>query len=85
MLFTPALDPTGFNPGFGQSPYGGGITSPPPAPAPAPVPNTSPANVFAQMKSGTFANENAPQSAGSLSVPHAYAYSFNFSNQLFTR
>lgn len=59
------LDPTGFNSGYGQSPYGSGITSPPPAPAPPPAQNTSPANIFAQMKSGTFANESAPQNAGS--------------------
>lgn len=58
-------DPTGFNPGFGQSPF---ITSMslPPLPLAPPTSNTSPANVFAQMKSGTFAtsNENGPQPQG---------------------
>ncbi|VDC02124.1 unnamed protein product [Peniophora sp. CBMAI 1063] len=39
--------PTGFNPGFGQ---------PPPK-------DTSPANVFAQMKAGTFGDDSAPQGA----------------------
>ena len=54
-------DPTGFNPGFGQF---GGVASPPPAPAPPPQ-NTNPANVFAQMKSGTFGadNNSDPQNA----------------------
>ena len=63
------LDPTGFNPGFGQSPFGGNgfNASAPPPPVP-PLPsqpsvNTNPANIFAQMKSGTFAQDDAPQSA----------------------
>ena len=53
-------DVTGFpNQGFGQ------VASPPPVP---PLPqqngnNTAPANVFAQMKSGTFGNESAPQTS----------------------
>ncbi|KAH9894467.1 hypothetical protein C8Q73DRAFT_695666 [Cubamyces lactineus] len=60
-------NPTGFNPGFGQSPFGSGSYSvqapPPPPPAPSqPAVNTNPANIFAQMKSGTFANDDsAPQ------------------------
>jgi hypothetical protein len=47
--------PTGMplNNGFSMN----GFSTPPPA---APSNNTSPANVFAQMKSGTFANEDAP-------------------------
>ncbi|KAJ3008655.1 hypothetical protein NUW54_g3073 [Trametes sanguinea] len=62
-------NPTGFNPGFGQSPFGSGSYSvqapppPPPPPAPARPPvDTNPANIFAQMKSGTFAaDESMPQ------------------------
>ncbi|KAI9001408.1 hypothetical protein BD414DRAFT_474538 [Trametes punicea] len=62
-------NPTGFNPGFGQSPFGSGSYSvqspppPPPPPAPSRPPvDTNPANVFAQMKSGTFAaDDSAPQ------------------------
>lgn len=69
-------EPTGFNPGFGQSPFGNGIglgAAPPPVPPlPQSVPmgpgpaqkETNPANVFAAMKAGTFANDSAPQSAG---------------------
>jgi hypothetical protein len=59
-------EPTGFNPGFGQSPFG----TPPPIPqsiAAGPGPaqkDTNPVNVFAAMKAGTFANDSAPQSAG---------------------
>ncbi|GBE79439.1 hypothetical protein SCP_0206380 [Sparassis crispa] len=58
-------NPTGFNPGFGQLPFSNGVSSPPPAPPASSVASTSPANVFAQMKSGTFAtNETSvPQSA----------------------
>ncbi|KAG6900949.1 hypothetical protein C0993_004386 [Termitomyces sp. T159_Od127] len=52
---------TAFNPHFGQSPFNSFNNTPPPVP-PLPttssVTNTSPANVFAQMKSGTFANEH---------------------------
>ncbi|RDX55445.1 hypothetical protein OH76DRAFT_1396833 [Lentinus brumalis] len=62
-------NPTGFNPGYGQSPFGGnGYSATPPPPAP-PLPsqssvNTNPANIFAQMKSGTFAqDEPGPQGA----------------------
>jgi len=61
--FTPVQsNPTGFNPGFGQ--FNG--VSPPPVPPLPSSNNVSPANIFAQMKSGTFAsgNENTnPQSS----------------------
>ncbi|KIY42908.1 hypothetical protein FISHEDRAFT_63096 [Fistulina hepatica ATCC 64428] len=67
--------PTGFNPNFGQ--FGGSISPPPPVP-PLPSMNTinsnasstSPANVFAQMKSGTFATDtsSAPQSSDRYDV-----------------
>lgn len=66
-------DPTGFNPGFGQSPFNNPMSPPPSLPppsAPSNNNNTSPANIFAQMKSGTFASENDalhPQPAGMLS------------------
>ncbi|OBZ76080.1 hypothetical protein A0H81_03823 [Grifola frondosa] len=61
-------NPTGFNPGFGHLPMNSGFSSPapaPPVPSAPPVTNTSPANVFAQMKSGTFANDetSGPQYA----------------------
>lgn len=63
---------TGFNPNVGPS-VPNNFTLPPVPPLPISVPNsngnnnTSPANVFAQMKSGTFANEDhtQPQSSGS--------------------
>ena len=44
--------------------------SPPPVPQQQPPANTNPANVFAQMKSGTFATDNtgAPQSADKYDV-----------------
>lgn len=61
------VDPTGFNPGFGQSPFGNPSSPPPMPPFPSSASNnTSPANIFAQMKSGTFAsgNENEPQPQG---------------------
>jgi len=54
---------TSFNPGFGQLQMNHVATTPP---APIAVNNTSPANIFAQMKSGTFATENdgsQPQAA----------------------
>ncbi|KAJ3975506.1 hypothetical protein EV361DRAFT_888267 [Lentinula raphanica] len=63
-------NPTGFNPTMGSN-FNGGMSSPPPVP---PLPssvsnnNTSPANVFAQMKSGTFANDNES------SIPPASQY-----------
>lgn len=63
-------EPTGFNPGFGQSPFGSGSMMagvPPVPPLPQqqqPVKDTSPANIFAQMKAGTFGSESAPQSSG---------------------
>ncbi|KAG5646618.1 hypothetical protein DXG03_002922 [Asterophora parasitica] len=60
---------TGFNPNFGQSPFNNTISPPPPVPPlplslPLSLPsspatnNTSPANIFAAMKSGTFATDN---------------------------
>ncbi|KAI9464442.1 hypothetical protein BJY52DRAFT_1249080 [Lactarius psammicola] len=55
--------PTGFNPGFGQPSYGIGSGAPPLPGGPAQK-DTNPANVFAAMKAGTFANDSAPQSAG---------------------
>ncbi|KAF8165375.1 hypothetical protein B0H34DRAFT_793770 [Crassisporium funariophilum] len=59
---------TGFNPGLPPSMYGNthnGFTPPPPPPVPQiPVNNNSPANVFAQMKSGTFANDNGNAGSG---------------------
>jgi hypothetical protein len=57
-------NPTGYNPGFGQSPFNNQASPPPIPPLPSSVSNnTSPANIFAQMKSGTFASgsENGPQ------------------------
>ena len=61
LILMNAADPTGFNPGFGQSPFS--VPAPPP---PQPPQNTNPANVFAAMKSGTFATDNSsqPQSSG---------------------
>ncbi|KAF9247275.1 hypothetical protein BU15DRAFT_38630 [Melanogaster broomeanus] len=58
-------NPTGFSP-YGQSPFNNIVSTPSPVPSLAlsgtssnsTVSNTSPANVFAQMKSGTFAPEN---------------------------
>lgn len=47
------------------------MVSPPPPPMPnnnASANNTNPANIFAQMKSGTFGNDNAPQSSGTLTI-----------------
>ncbi|KAH9072330.1 hypothetical protein EDB83DRAFT_2541595 [Lactarius deliciosus] len=52
--------PTGFNPGFGQPSYG---SPAPPLPGGSAPKDTNPANVFAAMKAGTFANDSAPQSA----------------------
>ncbi|KAG6854760.1 hypothetical protein C0991_001187 [Blastosporella zonata] len=59
---------TGFNPNFGQSPFNNpsspspfSNSSPPVPPLPSTTSaatNTSPANIFAQMKSGTFATDN---------------------------
>jgi len=50
-------NPTGFNPGFGQFNANMG------PPAQAPTKDVSPANIFAQMKSGTFGDDAAPQEA----------------------
>jgi hypothetical protein len=68
-----AADPTGFSP-FGQSPFNNVVSTPPvPSLSLSRTSNnsasstTSPANVFAQMKSGTFASGNEqsePQQAG---------------------
>ncbi|KAH9938301.1 uncharacterized protein B0H18DRAFT_1205565 [Fomitopsis serialis] len=57
-------NPTGFNPGIGASPFGNGFSSPPPQPQSNAV-DTTPANIFAKMKSGAFANDNnsSPQGA----------------------
>lgn len=59
-----ATNPTGFP----ASAYTPSLFSPPPVPPlpTQPAPNNSPANIFAQMKSGNFANEDqssAPQTA----------------------
>jgi actin cytoskeleton-regulatory complex protein SLA1 len=52
------IDPTGFQPSFSQN---GGLAPPLAAPLQK---DHSPANVFAQMKSGNFGDESVPQSAG---------------------
>jgi hypothetical protein len=62
LLFFSLAEPTGFNPGFGQSPFGNGV-APQSSSGPAQK-DTNPVNVFAAMKAGTFANDSAPQSAG---------------------
>lgn len=61
----PCTDPTGFNPGMGASPLGNGFASQPPQPQSNTV-DTSPANVFAKMKSGAFGSDSGadPQAAG---------------------
>lgn len=74
-------DPTGLPP-FGQSTFNM-ISTPSPTPSvpyPQPQsgsnPSTSPANIFAQMKSGTFATDNdhaTPQQASELSLLMAFA------------
>ena len=55
------LEPTGFNPGFvpGTVAFN---------PQPPPSKDTSPANIFAQMKAGTLGDDSVPQSAGMLSL-----------------
>ncbi|KIK65293.1 hypothetical protein GYMLUDRAFT_93957 [Collybiopsis luxurians FD-317 M1] len=54
-------NPTGFSAGMGQN-FNPGMSSPPPVPPlPSSVQNnisTNPANIFAQMKSGTFAKDS---------------------------
>ncbi|KAF9075858.1 hypothetical protein BDP27DRAFT_1415020 [Rhodocollybia butyracea] len=63
-------NPTGFNPGMGQGFNTGMSSTPPVPPLPSFMPNnngnnassTNPANVFAQMKSGNFANDNETSS-----------------------
>ena len=62
MLNSFLAEPTGFNPGFGQSQFGNGL-APQSSSGPAQK-DTNPVNVFASMKAGTFANDSAPQSAG---------------------
>ena len=68
-------EPTGFNPGFGQPSFGGNGIAPPVPPLPQlqsagagpgqpQQKDSNPANIFAAMKAGTFANDSAPQSAG---------------------
>ncbi|KAG7449383.1 uncharacterized protein BT62DRAFT_1002954 [Guyanagaster necrorhizus] len=57
-------NPTGMNSGFGQ--FGNGMSSPPPVPPLPNANNTNPANIFAQMKSGTFAQDNEPRPASSF-------------------
>ncbi|KAK0482042.1 hypothetical protein EDD18DRAFT_1201740 [Armillaria luteobubalina] len=54
-------NPTGINPSFGH--FGNGMSSPPPVPPLPNTNNTNPANIFAQMKSGTFAQDNEPRPA----------------------
>lgn len=61
-FFFSLAEPTGFNPGFGQSQFGNGL-APQSSSGPAQK-DTNPVNVFASMKAGTFANDSAPQSAG---------------------
>lgn len=56
-------DPTGFNPGFGQSPFSNPIPSPPASQPPQN--NANPANIFAAMKSGTFAKDDSSTTQGS--------------------
>ena len=60
---------TGFNPNFNQ------MSTPPPVPPLPPslngnnnVNSTAPANVFAQMKAGTFGKDDAPQPSGSCTI-----------------
>lgn len=80
LQLTTCLEYTGFNPNANQPLFNAALSAPPPVPPlpPAPNPpqfasnlnNTSPANIFAQMKSGTFAadsNDMRAQSAGTLS------------------
>lgn len=56
------IEPTGFNPALFLPPPGQFAP-----PAPPPQKDVSPASVFAQMKSGTFINnDQGPQSAGLL-------------------
>jgi hypothetical protein len=63
-----AADPTGFNGGYGQF---NSSMSPPPS-APSPANNANPANIFAQMKSGTFGDDSAPQAPGKSSSPFLF-------------
>lgn len=68
-----SLDPTGFNSDYTQSPFGNPASSPPVPPLPSSTANAnSPANVFAQMKSGTFGNDSAPQPQGKSSYFHGW-------------
>ncbi|KAF8974749.1 hypothetical protein BDZ97DRAFT_2053254 [Flammula alnicola] len=78
-------DVTGFNPPLNPSMFGPGPASPPPLPSNPSNPsnNTSPANVFAQMKSGTFANDDTP-SHGSNSGLNGQAPGWGQSYQGYT-
>jgi len=76
---------TGFNAPLGPSPFANpnGMASPPPLPS-NPSNNTSPANVFAQMKSGAFANENDSSGLGSNLGPNNQATGWGQSYQGYT-
>ncbi|KAI0082484.1 hypothetical protein K474DRAFT_1655259 [Panus rudis PR-1116 ss-1] len=56
-------NPTGFNPGFGQSPFGNQHSISPP-PQSNNTTDTSPASVFAKMKSGSFGTDDKGQPQG---------------------
>ncbi|KAH6914937.1 hypothetical protein BKA70DRAFT_559793 [Coprinopsis sp. MPI-PUGE-AT-0042] len=57
-------NPTGFNPSMGSGNFGNFSSAPPVPPLPQQQSkDTSPANVFASMKSGTFEDDSAPRSA----------------------
>jgi hypothetical protein len=60
LKLTTSLEFTGFNPNANQPLFNAGLSAPsvPPIPPAHNINNTSPANVFAQMKSGTFAADN---------------------------
>jgi hypothetical protein len=62
LLLSRRTDPTGYNPGFGQFNA--------PSPAPSQTKDVSPANIFAQMKSGTFGDDSAPQGSGMFAATH---------------
>ena len=70
-----ALDPTGFNPGLGPQSFNSGYTPPPPPPPlPSFIPDaTSPANVFAQMKSGALISSTPSSSSSNVSPADVFA------------